>query len=270
MGGSMKRRMKKLRKLSLPLISFGVLILFGGMLVFKFPQKGTSSTRSGFSFSRTILPIGSNKEAKVEKAGNKYDAQLAKAVAAGKVKPIKDLLKKGASLNGAMPTYSPPITIAAHKGHYMVVKDLISRKAKIDVVDAQGFTALHRAVQANDLKVLKYLVTKKANVKKADRRYSLLITGAKSKSSIIRYLVGKGANVNARNRRGETPLLAVLKTKDKSTYTKAKYLISKGAKIGVKDNNGNTARYLAKATNDKRVMKLVAPKAKKTAKKKKK
>ncbi len=120
---------------------------------------------------------------------------------------IKAAGRGSSAVNRRFPSGSTPLLAATNGGHFEVVKYLVSKGADINAFDTvYHFTPLHAAVWAN-------------------------------KPDIVKYLVSKGASINPRTTSDETPLhLAV----NSGKVDLAKYLIDSGADVNVKNADGDT------------------------------
>lgn len=132
-------------------------------------------------------------------------------------------------------------------------------------------TPLHIAVQGNDTKMVKFLISKGADVNayyKSSSDYSgtnfrpasveeeglspLHIAVMFNKEKAAKILLKNGADVNIKNNFGETPLLKV------KTKTMAELLLSKGADVNAQDYLGKTP--LHKVVNNPEIAKLLIEK----------
>mmetsp|Transcript_20810 Transcript_20810/g.35648 ORF Transcript_20810/g.35648 Transcript_20810/m.35648 type:complete len:187 (+) Transcript_20810:238-798(+) len=93
---------------------------------------------------------------------------------------------------------STPLHWACQKGNVEMIEYLIKHKAKVNTVDFDGWNALHYCVQGGHLKALKVLVEKyKMNIETLTRKGESVLSIAcdEEEVKIIKYLCKKGANV---------------------------------------------------------------------------
>ncbi|WP_157486100.1 ankyrin repeat domain-containing protein [Flavobacterium soli] len=78
------------------------------------------------------------------------------------------LIENGSDVNGSS-SMGTPLMAAVVKGNIPVVKMLLSKKAAIDLADANGITPLIYAVQFNNVALTKLLLDYKADKTKVDK-----------------------------------------------------------------------------------------------------
>ena len=135
--------------------------------------------------------------------------------------------------------------------------------------DPFGRTPLYNAVFASQPEVVKYLLSKGANVLKADidGNSPLHRAAANGNVEIMKMLVAKGANVFAINKKKRTPLFAAALHGELKAI---KFLLSQQASVNRGDKNGDTPLHLVAFTGDVATVKfLLAHGADKSAKNKK-
>jgi ankyrin repeat protein len=147
------------------------------------------------------------------------------------VKGIEDVLARGADVNAAVDGEFPIIR-ACSKGKPEIVKLLLEKGAKVDVVDERNnnLTALHFAADKGRLEVVQLLLEHKADV-------------------------------NAKTTGGNTPLMKAV-WDNKLIHTEymetAKLLIEAGADVAVENSNGDTV--FSAIANNPILMELVLKK----------
>jgi len=108
---------------------------------------------------------------------------------------------------------SSPTTYFVSSGSPQIVEALLDAKAKVDMQNKQGATALHYAAVFGPVGKLEALVSRGANVNApdSDGDTPLIYAVGRDKSSdwrgnaeSVRFLIGKGANVNSKNKKGRT------------------------------------------------------------------
>ncbi len=101
--------------------------------------------------------------------------------------------------------------IAAGRTSAQTVRYLLNRGANPNMVDSNGYTALHKAARSNsDPEVIDVLSRAYANIDLQEPLYNStplhLAASHNTNPAILRSLVAHGAAVNAQDNRGETPL----------------------------------------------------------------
>ncbi|NPB03405.1 MAG: hypothetical protein GXO39_03195 [Thermotogae bacterium] len=137
---------------------------------------------------------------------------LCKAAKEGNYEEVKALVKRGAKIDTVCDNEGRiPLDVAAWEGHPQVVKYLVGefiRRGSVDVKFHDGKTLLHFAAYGGDLKQMKYLVEKGADINAKDRlgRAPLHEAALRGHLPVMKYLIEKGADVNAKYDLGHTPL----------------------------------------------------------------
>jgi ankyrin repeat protein len=112
-----------------------------------------------------------------------------------------------------------PLHLACHERNFEIIKQLVQKKASLNVQDKSGWTPLHSSANAGDFKsceyllrqegfdatltnndgttVLHYIVRHDVPPKQEDRT---------TYKSVLNLLIEKGAEVNAQTRHGEAPI----------------------------------------------------------------
>jgi len=199
-----------------------------------------------------------DKKANINTRMNNGSTALLNAVAYGRQPVVQLLLERGADVDQANSSADTPLMIAAEgaalPNNVPVLTMLIAAKAKIDLLDARGRSALHRASTEGKEDAVRLLLEKKAdvNLKAADGSTPLLQAVINNKPGAATVLLDHGADANLADAGGNTPLMAVA---EGSYYPKGQadmiaLLLKHGAKAELKNGNGQTA--LDKATENKK------------------
>ena len=144
-------------------------------------------------------------------------------------------------------SFSASLTVAeaAMREDKAAVRSLIEQKADVNAVLPDGTTALHWAVETDDLETVALLIQAGANVKAQDR-YGippLYFASANGNAAIIRKLLAAGADPNAPGSGGETILMAAVRS---GNLDAVKALLQNGAAVNAKDTaSQQTALMLA-------------------------
>ena len=145
---------------------------------------------------------------------------------------VKDLLAAGADQENIGSLFqSPPLILAAHRGHRGIVA-LLAVKSDLDAVDPQGATALMRVI---------------------DKR-GILAKSSERQLKIIQILIDAGANLEIQDLNGQTALGYAVLARNSSVV---QVLCERGASRMVRDNKGVTILELADSLGDVEMMRLL-------------
>ena len=137
----------------------------------------------------------------------------------------------------------------------------LMRDSDVNVAQVDGMTALHWAVQRDDLATAQGLLAAKANPQAANRYgvTPLSLACTNGNAAMIALLLDAGAEVNAPLRGGETPLMTAART---GKLEPVKILLAHGATVDAKIGDGQTALMWAAADGHTAVVEaLLAAKA---------
>jgi ankyrin repeat protein len=129
--------------------------------------------------------------------------------------------------------------------------------SEVNKASADGTTALHRAVVADDLKAVQALIAAGADVTRANnyKVTPLWLAANNGNAAIIETLIKAGADPNAVANEGETMLMAAAKN---GSPDAVKALLSRGAKVNAKEGwYGQTALMWAVLENNTEAAKLL-------------
>lgn len=139
---------------------------------------------------------------------------------------------------------------AIKQGGSARVRTLLQQHADVNAKDPDGTTALHWAVQRDDVQVVGLLITGGANVKAANRygMSPLLAACEIGNLEVIDKLLRAGADANSASPSGETALMIAVRT---GKVPAVKRLMAAGADITAKETaRGQTALMWAAAENN--------------------
>lgn len=128
--------------------------------------------------------------------------ELVEAASNGDLEQVKTLIEKeGIDINARETEYEIGETAligASTGGQLEVVKYLISKGADINIKDNDGVTALMMASAKGHLEVVKYLIDNGAdiNAKASVDTTSLMVASYYEHLEVVKYLISKGADVN--------------------------------------------------------------------------
>ena len=117
------------------------------------------------------------------------------------------------------------------------------------ILDEEGMTILHRAVQNGFVALAKFLITRGVSTELKDRQGWTALCLALEKGDLLcaEMLVKLGANVNYTNRRGETILHRMAQQGD---YNAIQFLVKHGAQLDKEDDKGWPALHYALKRKD--------------------
>jgi ankyrin repeat protein len=142
-----------------------------------------------------------------------------------------------------------PLVDAVKRGDHAAVKSLLRNKALANQAEADGTTALHFAVQANDVELARLLIASSADVKLSNRYGVRPITLAATNGSepVISLLLRAGADPNTVTDAGEPVIMTAART---GRVDAVKRLIAAGADVNARERwFGETALMWAAAEN---------------------
>jgi len=191
---------------------------------------------------------------------NAKDARNFTPLMAARGLPMVELLiSKGADIQAQENLQElTKLHMACRKGDKDVVKFLISKGAEVDRKNSSGQTPLWLAANYGHREIVELLINKGADIKEVSSKRSghnpLYIAARNGHREIVELLINKGADVNSRTRDGSTPLhIATLN----GHIETAKLLVEKGADVNAKSDDGSTALSLAEKTSDTEIIELL-------------
>jgi ankyrin repeat protein len=150
-----------------------------------------------------------------------------------------------------------PIVQAAIDDDAVAVRTLIQKKVDVNATAADGTTALHWAVRANDLGLVESLLAAGADATARDR-YGLTpvaLACSNANAAILKKLLDAGADPNSPDPQGTTALMTASRA-DGGTDA-VKLLLERGGNINAADSVGSTALMWAVRSNHSDVVDLL-------------
>jgi ankyrin repeat protein len=139
----------------------------------------------------------------------------------GDMAKVKSMLADDPSLVNSHESYLAlvPLHGACYGGRLEMVKFLISKGADVNARSREGSAPIVEAVAKNDVEITRYLVAHGADVNTADNngKTPLHWAAERGRVEVARFLIQKGAKVNARTKDGVTPLKAALDQNQQAT-----------------------------------------------------
>ncbi|KAL7936451.1 ankyrin repeat-containing domain protein [Trichoderma chlorosporum] len=165
------------------------------------------------------------------------------------------LLDNGAKADGADQSGQSPLSMAAEKGLYSLVKRLLDDGAEIDVLH-KGRTPLSYAVEHYNVATVKLLVERGAEVDARDETNMtpLSCAAGRGKVAAIECLLKAGADIEAKEKSGRTPLLIAAKYGEEAAV---KLLLERGAEADARDETNRTPLLTAAKYGKEAAVKLL-------------
>src|SRR5262245_5736533 len=152
-----------------------------------------------------------------------------------------------------------PLVDAVKSGDRSAALAMIERKVDVNAAEPDGTTALHWAVQRDDLELVERLLRAGASVKVRNEFGATPMSEAAivGNAALIERLLAAGADVESANADGQTALMVVART---GRVDAARVLIRRGANVNASERwRGQTALMWAAAQNQPAMVKeLVA------------
>jgi ankyrin repeat protein len=123
----------------------------------------------------------------------------------------------------------PDLLVAIRNGDHSQVRKLIEAAGDVNTVDNDGTTALMHSVIESDVKMMKLLIDKGANVNMKNSLDSTALMYAATNLAKTRVLLDAGAEVKVKGKRGATPMSVALTTFGSTPVLKL--FVNKGAEL---------------------------------------
>ena len=150
-----------------------------------------------------------------------------------------------------------PLIDAIKEGNRAAVRTLLERRADANAAEPDGTTALHYAIQRDDVETVDLLIRAGASVTTANRYgiAPLQVAATIGSAPILQKLLDAGADAKSATPEGETALMAAARNGDAASV---KLLVSRGANIhAVESWKGQTALMWAAAENNAEAVKVL-------------
>lgn len=179
---------------------------------------------------------------------------LTLAARLGSTDLVQELLENGARVNKPGRNGWTAMHYAVDQEEMAMVRLLVRHKADLEV-RVRGWTPLLMALRDRPLSLAEYLIRKGANVHAADYHGRTVLHWAalRGLKKLLPLLLRKGVDVNAPDRWGRTPLICALQEQEPAV---ARTLLNAGADAAVAARDGTTALHMAAFVGDR----AIAPK----------
>jgi uncharacterized protein len=219
---------------------------------------------------------------KFDKSGGTADrSQFFKAAKTGDEQVVLRFLREGIGINSRDPHARAVLHLAAWRGHDALVKALIAKGAVINAVDKHGFTALDLAVRAEhkstvallkqhgaetatkcslhgailrgDLKAVRSLLAKGADVNAAESgRFPLTLAVEGGKEAMVNAVLEYKPNIKATEEGYRSPLVAAISTGWRLPMIER--LVGLGADVNGQGEWGRTPLVAAASRGDRDIL----------------
>jgi uncharacterized protein len=195
---------------------------------------------------------------------NKYSRNglfpLWRAAADNKLEICKLLIDNGANIyqkSKVKPGKTSAIYLPTQEGYIDIVKLLIEKGVDVNTNEFHNVTPLRIAAQNGHLEIVKYLIAKGAiiDTKADDKATPLEVAASKGHIEIAKVLIENGADVNSTDKDGDFPIGEAAK---RGYIDMIQLLIDNGADLSLKNNDGKDAYTLAKERGQKKAYELIS------------
>lgn len=175
--------------------------------------------------------------------------ELITAAENGDLNRVREQLEKGVDVNARSGAGHTALMLAAHAGHFDVVKALLDAKADPNLRaltfhagEYQTLMAAMNRCNKDWEKILDAMIAAggEVNPKEPFSTTPLIYAIARYDSVMVKALIAKGADVNLKTERGTTPLMTAVMSEG-LTVEIVKLLLAAGADPNARDNEGKTA-----------------------------
>lgn len=171
-----------------------------------------------------------------------YSTPLARAVSNDDIAAARDLIIKGAKVNGKDENYNKitPLFLAVENGNIEMVTMLLTYGAKINARDRGRQTPLMRLDEDATPELVELLLRHGAKVDLVDDEgnTAIMIAACQVKSEVLKALIDAGADLRLANKEGQT---ALMQAASNDNLDAVKLLIEAGSNVNAKTDEGQTA-----------------------------
>lgn len=160
---------------------------------------------------------------------------------------LRTALLRGADANGPDELGVPPVVAAAREKSWRALRALAELAGtRLDAPNPEGSTALMYAALHGELEVVRYLVSRKAQVNR-EGWTALHFAAANGHVDVIRFLLEHHAYIDAESPNRTTPLMMAAR---QAHPTAVRLLMEEGADPTPRNDAGYTAASYARAAGD--------------------
>jgi len=173
---------------------------------------------------------------------------------------IRTLIDAGANINIIDQYGNTPLMIASNKGKYDVVKLLVEKKAKLDLQNYHGYTAITMAFTRKEIyySIIKHLIDSGADANKTIKKYkstALMSACIENDEKVALLLVNHTKDLDAQSNDGDSPLLDAV---NNNMINVVELLLKKKANVNIQNiTNGITPLMIACANENEKMINLL-------------
>ena len=169
---------------------------------------------------------------------------------------VQELINQGVEVDSRNEYAETPLHLSCFEGYYVTSQELINAGANVNVQDDLGYAPLHDACEFNFYDLAEMLLRYGAdvNISNHDGLTPLHLAAAEGNIDIMNLLLESGADINRVDGQGQTPLhLAVIMFDIEGV----EFLVSQGADLSIQDNEGKTPYDLAEEYGYKEITNIL-------------
>jgi ankyrin repeat protein len=184
-----------------------------------------------------------------------YSSPLHRAVADDDLEKARDLINKGANVNGKDENYDKitPLFVAVENANVEMVRLLLEFGAKVNAREGQKQTPLMHLDDDATPELVDLLIRYGAEIDLIDKEgnSALILAAEGATPEVIRALIDAGADVNRANKEGQTALMNAAENDDIECV---RVLIMANAKVNAKNKEGESAIDLTSDTDIEKLL----------------
>ncbi len=170
----------------------------------------------------------------------RYEKPLTNAVMNDDIDEVRELIAKGANVNGKEESKITPLFVAVEYGNFEIAKLLLEFGAKVNARDNEKQTPLMRLDDDATVELVELLLTYGAKVDLTDKagNTALILAAERVTPDVLKTLIDADSNVNAVNKTGQT---ALMNAAEGEKLANVRSLLLAGAKVNLRNNAGDSA-----------------------------
>lgn len=186
----------------------------------------------------------------------RLNKRLISACRNGAIERVKNLLAKGADINGKDNKGKTPLMGACFWRKEEAVKFLLENGADVNIQDNEGMTALLWVCHRKRPEIVKLLLDAgaDANHESTEGRTPLAQAAATGDVDTVKLLLDRGADANKANRSGNT---ALMEATDRGPLSLVEILIKAGADVNSRNKRGRTALMEAARSGNSEIVQVL-------------